>query len=77
MGWRKKEKQLAEASQSYVMSSQLYVTWEVMEFSLAMKGLTPVGHMSSSDLIGQVGINGNGPQLSGCTKTWLDSSSEL
>ena len=36
-----------------------------MEFSLAMKGLTTAGHVSSSDLIGQARTNGNGPQLSG------------
>ena len=39
-----------------------------MEFSLARKGLTPAGHVSSSDLIGQVGIDGNEPQLLGCTE---------
>ena len=36
-----------------------------MEFSLARKGLTPAGHVFSSDLIGQAGTDGNGPQLSG------------
>ena len=39
-----------------------------MEFSLARKGLTLTRHVSSSDLIGQVGTDGNGPQLLGCTE---------
>ena len=46
MGWRRKEIQLAETSQLFVMSPQLYVTWEIMEFILVRKGLTPVGHVS-------------------------------
>ena len=40
-----------------------------MEFSLARKGLTPVGHVSSSNLIGQAGIDGNGLQLLGYAET--------
>ena len=39
-----------------------------MEFSLARKGLTPVGHVSSSNLIGQARTDGNGPQLSSCVE---------
>ena len=49
----------------------------MMEFNLVRKGLTPVGHVSYSDLIGQAGTDGNGPQLSGCAETWPDSSREL
>ena len=45
--------------------------------NLVRKGLTPAGHVSFSDLIGKVGIDGDGLQLSGCTKTLLDSSREL
>ena len=51
MGWGRKERQLAEAFQLYVMSSQLCVTSEMMKISLARKGLTPAGHVSSLDLI--------------------------
>ena len=46
MSWRRKEIQLAETSQLFVMSPQLYVTWEMMKFSLARKGLTPARHVS-------------------------------
>ena len=38
------------------------------EMNLARKGLTPAGHVSSSDLIGQTGTDGDGFQLSGCTE---------
>ena len=31
-----------------------------MEFQLVREGLTPDGHVSFFDLIGQVGIDGNG-----------------
>jgi len=37
----------------------------MMEFNLARKGLTPAGHMSSSDLIRQARTDSNGPQLLG------------
>ena len=33
---------------------------------LGKEGLIPTGHVSSFDLIGQAGIDGNGLQLSGC-----------
>ena len=40
----------------------------MIEFSLARKGLTAAGHVSSSDLIEQAGTNGNGSQLLGCAE---------
>ena len=40
-----------------------------MEMNLARKVLTPVWHVSFSDLTGQVGTDGDGFQLSGCTET--------
>jgi len=46
IGWRRKEIQLAEASQFFVMSPQLYVKWEMMKMNLGRKGLTPTKHMS-------------------------------
>ena len=32
----------------------------MIEMNLARKGLTPAGHVSSSDLIGQTGTDGDG-----------------
>ena len=77
IGWRRKERQLAETFQLYVMSSQLCVTWEMMEISLARKGLTPARHVSSSNLIGQARTDDNRLQLSSCAETWLASLREL
>ena len=41
----------------------------MIEMNLARKGLTPAGHMSFSDLIGQARTDGDGLQLLDCTKT--------
>ena len=40
-----------------------------MKMNLARKGLTPVGHVSFSNLTGQAGTDGDWFQLSGCTET--------
>ena len=64
MGWKRKEIQLAEASQLFVMSLQLYIIWEMMKMNLARKGLILLDTCPSFALIGQAGTDGDGLQLS-------------
>ena len=60
MGWRRKEGQLAEAFPAlyYVTSTLCHIRND--EMNLARKGLTPIGHVSFSNLTGKARTDGDG-----------------